>query len=88
MRFVWDRRKAASNLKKHGVSFEEARDAVLDPLAYSDIDEGHGDGREWLLGRSNIGKTLFVVLLEVEGDSVRIISARHATAHERRLYEG
>lgn len=87
MRFEWDPNKAASNERKHGVSFEEARGAVLDPLALREPDAGHSDGRECVLGCSSRGRTLFVVVLEVRRDAIRIISARKATAAERRTYE-
>ncbi len=87
MHFEWDPTKAISNAKKHGVTFTQARSAVLDPFAWRQPDNAQGDGRELLLGRSSDGQTLFVVLLEVHHDLTRIISARRATAHERRLYE-
>ena len=68
MIFAWDPRKAASNAKKHGVTFEEAVTAVLDPLALRVPDDAHGDKRELLIGRSSKRRTLFVVLVEVRDD--------------------
>jgi uncharacterized DUF497 family protein len=88
VRFTWSTKKAASNKRDHGVTFEEARDAVLDPLAVRDFDGAHDDGREWLIGCSGPSRTLFVIVLEkADGQVTRIISARLATSHERRLYE-
>jgi len=87
LKFTWDPRKAESNLKKHGVSFEEASTAVLDPLAVRDPDPIH-EGRELVLGWSRKRRLLFVVVVEVvSGEVTRIISARRATSHERRSYE-
>ncbi len=84
--FSWDERKAASNLKKHGVSFEEAATVFADPLAFA-IDDVLDPERTLLLGLSNRQRILLVVHAELYDSSIRIISARRATSHERRRYE-
>jgi len=89
MTFDWDRRKAASNLRKHGVSFEEATDVFLtDESAYSDFDTGHSDDdiRFFTIGTTSSGKILRISHNE-DGGLIRLINARHATPPERRLYE-
>ena len=86
--FEWDGRKAASNLQKHGVSFEEAATAFGDPLSVTIDDPDHSEKEERLilLGRSERGRFLVVVHTE-RGDTIRIISARLARGHEREAYE-
>jgi len=88
MKFTWDPAKAAQNLIDHGVSFDEATTVFGDPLAATIPDPDHSVGEERLLtmGQSSDGK-LFVVSHIEEGDTIRIISARRATSHERRDYE-
>jgi len=88
MRFVWDSAKAAANLKKHSVSFEEASTALFDPLAATGADPDHsiGESRWITFGVSDAGR-LLVVAHSDEGDIIRIISAREATRSERKLYE-
>jgi uncharacterized DUF497 family protein len=86
MRFAWDPRKAAANLKKHGVSFEEAQTAFDDDLAgyYPDSLHSH---RFVLIGYSAKQRMLYVVYADVTLDAIRIISARKATKHEKARYE-
>lgn len=86
MRFTWDARKAAANLKKHGVSFEDAATAFDDDLGAYYPDAVHPE-RFILIGQSLQGRLLYVVHAEVHQDVIRIISARRATAHERSRYE-
>jgi uncharacterized protein len=86
VRFVWSQRKANSNLKKHGVSFEEASSAFGDPLAAYYPDTLHKD-RFILIGYSKQRRLLYVVHAEVHRDAIRIISARRATKHEKTHYE-
>lgn len=86
MRFVWDRRKAAANLKKHGVSFEEASTAFNDPLGAYYPDSLHDD-RFILIGYSRPRRLLYVVHAEVTSEAIRIISARKATKHEKTRYQ-
>lgn len=86
MRFEWNARKAAANLKKHGVSFEEAQTAFDDPLGayYPDSLQAN---RLILIGYSAQHRMLYVVHAEVGIEAIRIISARKATQHEREHYE-
>ena len=86
VRFTWDPRKAASNLKKHGVSFPEAATAFEDKLGAYYPDTVHED-RFILIGYSSRQRLLYVVHAEVREDVVRIISARRATRHEKAHYE-
>lgn len=88
MKFEWDQSKAASNSKKHGVSFEEAKTVFDNPLAVIFDDEAHsvGEQREILIGHSRQNRLLLVAFTERSG-IVRIISARLATRHEREDYE-
>lgn len=88
MEFVWDPRKAATNLRKHKVRFEEAATALKDTLSITGIDPDHSiDEFRWLtFGVSDQGRLLAVAHTE-EGDVIRIISARTATNVERVLYE-
>ena len=86
MDFTWDPRKAASNTRKHGVTFEEAATVFADPLALAIKDEAHEE-RTLLLGLSEQLRMLLVVHVELDDDTIRLISARRATSHERRRYE-
>jgi uncharacterized DUF497 family protein len=89
MRFSWDETKARKNLKKHGVSFEEASTVFFDPFAVTIPDPDHSIAEHRLLtmGHSVGGKLLTVAHTE-DGDLIRIISAREATRRERSDYEG
>ena len=87
--FAWDRRKAQSNLVKHGVSFEEAQSVFLDENArlIDDPDHSEDEERFVLLGYSFQARCLIVSHCYREPDSViRLISARRATAQEEELY--
>jgi uncharacterized DUF497 family protein len=81
--FEWDGAKAATNRRKHGVSFEEAATTFLDPFAriFDDPDHSADEHRFLLVGVSAIRRTVIVVHVE-RGSAVRIISARLATRHE------
>lgn len=86
--FTWDPEKAASNLRRHGVSFEEAATAFGDPhsITIPDPDHSRSESRSILLGTSRQG--LLVIVSHTErGETIRIISARRATRIERRTYE-
>ena len=89
MRFVWDERKAATNLAKHGVSFEEAATVFGDPLSdtFDDPDHSAEERRYLIIGTSNRGRMLIVAHTD-DGEVVRIISAREPTSGERKSYEG
>lgn len=86
--FEWDRSKAESNLRKHGVRFDEATTAFGDPLALLMSDPAHSlsEQRYLLLGMSN-RRRLLVVSFAERGARTRLISARLATRRERRRYE-
>lgn len=88
MRFEWGPIKARENLRKHGVSFEEAATAFGDPFAITIHDPQHSEleDRFVLLGESARRRLVVVVHTDRE-DMIRIISARLATNHEKRIYE-
>ncbi|HVQ38143.1 MAG TPA: BrnT family toxin [Pyrinomonadaceae bacterium] len=88
MAVVWDERKAARNLKKHEVPFDEAAAVFSDPLFVIAKDEDHSmeEKRFIILGESNAGRLLVVAYAE-RGKDTRIISAREATPRERKNYE-
>jgi hypothetical protein len=88
MEVTWDRRKAAANLKKHKVSFEEASTVLADPLAITGADPDHSiDEVRWITFGLSSRRRLLAVSHTEEDDMIRIISARAATRPERRLYE-
>jgi uncharacterized DUF497 family protein len=86
--FEWDENKAKQNLKKHGVSFEEASTVLSDPLARTIQDPLHSEEEDRFvhLGQSQRRRLLVVVFTE-RGDKIRIISARVATRRERKDHE-
>ena len=88
MRFEWDRAKAEANRRKHRVSFDEATSAFFDPLSVTIADPDHSAGEERFLtmGKSSKGRLLVVAHAET-GSVLRIISARTASAAERKRYE-
>jgi uncharacterized DUF497 family protein len=88
MRFEWDHKKAEGNIKKHRVSFDEAVTVFYDPLAatFDDPDHSVGERRFITVGFSSRGRLLVVAHVERVG-STRIISARLATAQERKRHE-
>lgn len=88
LRFEWDPKKAAGNLAKHGVSFEEAATVFGDPLGRIVDDPRHSaaEQRYVLLGRSEQQGLLAVMFTERE-EAIRLISVRKATRRERREYE-
>jgi len=95
MRFMWDPEKAASNLRKHGVSFEIALRAFADPLARSEQDRIEGGEERWQTLGMVEGHLLLLVAHTVQEEDersmpvevIRIISARAADRKERRRYE-
>jgi uncharacterized DUF497 family protein len=89
VRLEWDARKAAANLRKHGVSFVEASSVLLDPLSATGDDPDHSinERRFVTFGVSSAGRLLVVAHVEQQDDATRIISARSATRAERKLYE-
>ena len=90
LHFEWDEAKAKANLKKHGVSFEEAKSVFLDDQArmIPDPDHSVGEERFVMLGFSSSLKLLVVChCFRAEGRVIRIISARKATRTEAQIYE-
>ena len=87
--FEWGESKNASNQKKHGVSFDEAKTIFTDPIArlIADPDNSDDEDRFVLLGTSISSKLLVVCHCIRSNDSIRIISARKAERHERFIYE-
>jgi len=85
--YEWDPAKAAANVRKHSVSFEEAASVFLDSaaLTFSDPDHSEDEQRAITIGQSARQRVLFVAHTERK-DSVRIISARRASRKERALY--
>jgi uncharacterized DUF497 family protein len=88
MRFTWDPDKERRNRRDHGVGFQEASTVFGDSLANTIPDPDHsvGEARFLTLGQSRAGRLLVVCHTE-QGDTIRIISARRASAHERKNYE-
>jgi hypothetical protein len=88
VKFEWDDKKAISNLKKHGISFEEASTVFGDWLAITIEDPLHSEDEErWIIiGKSEYLNTLVVVHVE-KCQAIRIISARSATKNEQKFYE-
>lgn len=84
--FEWDSQKAESNLQKHGVRFEEAAEAFLDPFYQAGDASRQGEDRSFILGYSLFPRLLLAVYVE-RSERIRIISARVATRSERYLYE-
>ena len=88
LEFEWDQDKAASNKKKHGISFEEAARVFGDPLAaiFDDPVHSQEEHREIVIGHSTRNRLLVICFTE-RAEAIRIISARRATKQERRDYE-
>jgi uncharacterized DUF497 family protein len=86
--FEWDARKAATNLRKHRVSFAEAATVFEDPLAsvYEDPDHSTAERRFLTVGTSANGRLIHVAFAD-RGERIRIITARPVTRSERELYE-
>lgn len=88
MRFEWDRAKAAENLRKHAVTFEEAATVFRDTLSATGRDPDHSVDEERYItfGISSRGRLLVVSHTE-RGDTIRIINGRLVTKGERKIYE-
>ena len=88
--FEWDINKAASNQKKHGISFEEAQSVFYDDFAAQFYDDNsESEDRFLMLGMSSEARILIVCHCERDsGNTIRIISARKATRSERKFYRG
>ena len=85
--FTWDAEKARSNLKKHGVTFLEALEVLFDPNYRAEDAGVEGEQRYGVIGYSDKGRLLYVVVIEAGEEAWRIISARPATPKERQRYE-
>ena len=87
MEIVWDQVKAASNLKKHGISFDEAATTLLDPMALAYEDERSVEEPRWvIIGMSSHPRLLTVVYTVRNEELIRLISARKATRKEGLYY--
>ena len=90
IKFEWNAAKAATNIKKHGVSFEEAKSVFFDEFAmqFFDQDNSKTEDRFLMLGTSNETKLLLVCHCERDdGNTIRVISARKATKNESENYQ-
>ena len=89
MKFQWDPKEAANNLRKHGVSFDEAVTVFKDPFAFifDDVEHSEQENREIIIGMSALRRILLVCFLERYQNTIRIISARSATRREKQDYE-
>ena len=90
MRFEWDSKKASSNERKHGISFNDAITAFDDPYALIAPDGKHStesEIREWLIGEADNGVLVIIFTRRLEGRVYRLISARRANRKEKALYE-
>jgi uncharacterized protein len=88
VRFEWNALKAAANVRKHGISFNEAASVFFDPLSATGEDPDHSieERRFVTFGMSSSGRLLVVSHMD-RGDAIRIITARLATRGERNIYE-
>jgi uncharacterized DUF497 family protein len=87
MEFEFDPAKAAGNLRKHGVSFADAEGVFADPLALHRADpDAEGEERSVAVGEDWLGQVM-VVVYTLRNEAIRLISARRATAAEKRTYE-
>jgi len=90
--FTWDAGKATRNLRKHGVSFEEAATVFADPdaLEWEDLEHSHKENRFKRLGISSQGRILILVYsyrrMKNDKETLRIITARRASPKEREAY--
>ncbi len=91
IKFEWNQIKAASNQKKHGISFEEAKSVFYDEFAvqFYDSENSELEDRFLMLGLSSESRVLIVCHCERDsGNTIRLISARKATRKERKFYKG
>jgi hypothetical protein len=87
MRIVWDIGKAAANIRNHGIEFPHAATVLDDPMAITIEDTHHAEQRFVTVGSDLLGRILVVVYAYSGEEEIRLISARKATARERRVYE-
>ncbi len=87
MRVVWDIKKAAANIRNHGIEFSHAATVLDDPMAVTTEDTRHAEQRFATVGSDLLGRVLVVVYAYSGEEEIRLISARKATPRERRIYE-
>jgi uncharacterized DUF497 family protein len=87
MRVIWDLKKAAANIRTHGIEFSHAATVLDDPQAVTIEDKRHEEQRFATVGADLLGRVLVVVYAYAEKDEIRLISARKASPRERRSYE-
>jgi len=92
MKFEWDRNKEKINIKKHGISFEQASYVFSDRFALNKFDDEHSDEEDrWVILGKSLNKTLLLVIHTFRDNNgtefIRIISARKATKIETKVYQ-
>jgi len=87
MRIVWDVKKAAANIRNHGIEFSHATTVLDDPMAVTIEDTLQAEQRFVTVGSDILGRVLLVVYAYSGEEEIRLISARKATPKERRVYE-
>jgi len=87
MNIVWDTKRAAANIRSHGIEFSHAATVLDDPMAITIEDTRHGEQRFVTIGADILGKVLVVVYAYSGEEEIRLISARKATPKEGRVYE-
>lgn len=86
--FIWNEEKARQNILNHdGVTFERAAEVFFDPFVQIENASRKDEARDAAIGYDASGRLLFVVHIEFEGETIRIISARKATALERERHD-
>ncbi|MEZ4706336.1 MAG: BrnT family toxin [Caldilineaceae bacterium] len=90
--FEWDAYKAQSNVRRHGISFEEAKTVFNDPLLLTYPDDFHSETEDRLISIGYSGRQRLLLVVHTERDQanallIRIISSRKATTAERKTYE-
>jgi uncharacterized protein len=87
MRVIWDIKKAALNIRNHGIEFSHAWTVLGDPMAVTIEDTRHGEQRFVTIGADILGRVLVVVYVYSGEEEIRMISARRASPREWRVYE-
>ena len=87
MNVVWDIKKAAANIRRHGIEFSHAATVLDDPMAVTIEDTRYGEQRFVTVGADILERVLVVVYAYSGEEEIRLISARKATSKERRAYE-
>lgn len=86
--FIWDAEKARANVHKHhGITFEQAAEVFFDPFFRLVNASRNDESRDAAIGYDSLDRLLFVVHIELEGEYIRIISARKATLQERKDHD-